>query len=680
MQHGDGRQRPAVGVERLGGFFLRAKTKSIQVVAGFLFLSALPGVRPSHAQAPGPAALGNTAQVATSAQTVAQESAPPPTLTLHTTVRRVAVDVVVTDSKGHPVKGLTRDDFQVLEDGVPQTLRSFDPHALSPGPAASSLADTIHLPPNTFANLVRAPEDSPVVVILYDVLNTPASDLPYAHAALVKFIKAQKQGSRIAIFVLSSRLRMLQGFTDDETRLLTSLNSKAARTQQSSLLLTTDSSATDDNTDPNAATSPADIGAALAGLTDLEAMETVFMQQERLEATEDAFAEIARFVSGLPGRKNLIWLSGSFPGNALPNSDPAAQGTSNEFGNTFQMEDKIKETNDLLNQYHVSVYPVDIRGLQVNPMFSAGSNKGPGNRPSIVGNPSEAAEHGTMDTIAESTGGRAFYNTNGLQQAMQTAIDEGSVYYALTYAPTNTKTDGTLRKIKVQLRRPGYELAYRRSYFADDLTHGADTPTPAATTTTAAAHNMLVDAAMQHGAPISSELFFEVQVFPAGPAEPATAKEMEQLSQFMKSNTKSKKAVTEPAAVVTVQHYRIDYAVLGRQLALPETTAGKYRTGMVFAVAAFTPDSLIDNGLEVTIKNEIPAAQYQKIRTQGYHASLTFVAPVEASALRVAARDDLGNKMGTIEIPLPVPPPPGNLPSVPAPPTSVAAPPPAVRP
>jgi VWFA-related protein len=678
MQQRDGRQSPAVGVERLRGFFLGVHTKSIQVVSSFLVLSSLPGVPTTRAQAPEPASAGNAAQVANTVQSVPQEAAPPPTLTLHTTVRRVAVDVVATDSKGHPVKGLTRDDFQVLEDGVPQTIRSFDPHVLSPGPAASSLADSIHLPPNTFANLVRAPEDSPVVVILYDVLNTPASDLPYARTALVKFIKAQKQGSRIAIFVLGSRLRMLQGFTDDETRLLTSLNSKAARTQQSSLLLTTDSSATGDNTDPNAATSPADIGAALAGLTDLEAMETVLMQQERLEATEDAFAEIARFVSGLPGRKNLLWLSGSFPGNALPNSDPAAQGTSNEFGNTFQMEDKIKETNDLLNQYHVSVYPVDVRGLQVNPTFSAGSNKGPGNRPSIVGNPNEAAEHGTMDTIAESTGGRAFYNTNGLQQAMQTAIDEGSIYYALTYSPTNTKTDGTLRRIKVQLRRPGYELAYRRSYFADDLTHGADTPTSAAVP--APAHNMLVDAGMQHGAPISSELFFEAQVFPAGPIEPATPKEMEQLSQFMKSNTKSKKAVVEPAAAVNVQHYRIDYAVLGRQLTLPETPAGKYRTGMVFAVAAFTPDSLIDNGLEVSIRNEIPAAQYQKIRSQGYHASLTFVAPADASALRIAARDDLGNKMGTIEIPLPVPPPPSNQPAAPAPPTSVAEPPPAVKP
>jgi VWFA-related protein len=582
---------------------------------------------------------------------VAAAPAPPPAFTLHTSVRRVSVDVVVTDAKGHPAKGLTREDFSVSEDGVPQTIRTFDAHILT-GPTGPSLADTIHLPPNTFANLVRAPEGAPVVIILYDVLNTPPDAMPYAHQAMVKFLKAQKQGSRIAIFVLGSKLRMLQGFTDDETRLLQAVNSKSARTQQSSLLLSSDAAANETAIDPNAAPDPSASLSTLSSLTSLETSENVLMQQERLEATEDAFAEIARFVSTLPGRKNLIWLSGSFPSNALPNSDPAAQGTSNEFGNAYQMEDTIKETNDLLNLNHVSVYPVDVRGLQVNPGFSAANLKGPGNRPSISNSPNEAAEHGTMDTIAESTGGRAFYNTNGLQQAMQTALEEGSIYYTLTYAPTNAKDDGTMRKIKVQLRQPGYELAYRRSYFADDPLHPAADAEAAAVAANAPAaeRNILLDAGMQHGAPISSELFFETGVNPLGSVVPATEMEMEQLAKFMKSK---KKDAAAPAPL-NVQHYRIDYAILGRQLEMPETAAGKYKTAMLFALAAFSPDGLIVNGTEVSVKNEIPEAQYQKIRTQGYHAKLDFVAPVEATAMRIAVRDDLGNKIGSIEIPLPV--------------------------
>jgi VWFA-related protein len=655
-------------------FFLGLKSKSIQLIAIGCTLgwANIAGAQAMPPPPPDTGALGiqNTPQTAQQSQSnnpeanpaaesldsgvapalpAGQERQPPsPTITLHTTVRRVAVDVVVTDNKGRPVRGLTRSDFRVYEDGVPQTVLTMDAHDLTGGPGNSTLADTLKLPPNTFSNLVRAPEGSPVVVILYDMLNTPVDAMPYAHQAIVKFIKAQRQGSRIAIFVLGSRLRMLQGFTDDETRLLNVLNSKTAHTQQSSLLLTADSSNVSP-TDPNAAADPTTaLADALSSLTSLETSETVLMQQERLEATEDAFAEIARFVSTLPGRKNLIWMSGSFPSNALPNTDPTAQGTNNEFGNTYQMEEKVKKTNDLLNAAHVSVYPVDVRGLQVNPTFSAGSIKGPGNRPSIVGNANEAAEHGTMDTIAESTGGRAFYNTNGLQQAMQTALNEGSTYYTLTYKPTNDKYDGTQRKIKVELLKSGYQLSYRRSYFADDLTHPTETPQSAV-----AQADLLVDADMQHGSPISSELFFEAGVYPIGGVMQATPKEMEQLSQFMATKTKAKKEQLGSSAP-QVQHYQIDYAILGRQLDMSETSAGKYMTDMIFAVAAYSADSLIVNGLEVSVKNQIPTAQYQKIRTQGYHAKLDFVVPVEASSLRVAVRDGIGNKIGSIEIPLPV--------------------------
>jgi hypothetical protein len=216
----------------------------------------------------------------------------------------------------------------------------------------------------------------------------------------------------------------------------------------------------------------------------------------------------------------------------------------------------------------------------------------------------------------------------------------------------------------VQLRRPGYELSYRRSYFADDPMHPvADAEAAvAASKATPADRNILLDAGMQHGAPISSELFFEAEVYPLGGVAPATSKEMEQLSHFMKSK---KKEVDGPP-MVNVQHYSIDYAILGRQLEMPEISAGKYKTAMIFAVAAFSPDSLIVNGTEVSVKNEIPEAQYKKIRTQGYHAELNFVAPVEATAMRIAVRDDLGNKIGSIEIPLPVAAPPAT-PASPAP-------------
>src|SRR5665213_688770 len=149
-------------------------------------------------------------------------------------VSRVVLDVVVTDAKGKPVEGLKQDDFKVLEDGVVQPLRFFDVHTGAPAGSTQQALD-LHLPPDTFSNLTLAPPDKPVTILLYDMLNTPQAALPYARRALVNFIKDQKSSTRIAIFALTDRLHMLQGFTDDETRLMEAVDSKETKSSVSQL-------------------------------------------------------------------------------------------------------------------------------------------------------------------------------------------------------------------------------------------------------------------------------------------------------------------------------------------------------------------------------------------------------------------------------------------------------------
>lgn len=564
----------------------------------------------------------------------------------------------MTDARRHPVSGLTREDFQVFEDGVLQPLRSFDLHAPGKSPIQPPL--DLKLPPNTYANLVRGPQNGPVTVLLYDVLNTPPATLPYAHDAMVAFLKKQPPGSRTAIFILNDRLHMLQGFTDDQGRLLAAAKDKRAGTQQSGLLQTTNNpniTASEQQAQADYTTGEIASGAnVLQNLKSLENTENTLMLRERLEETVDGFSQIARFLSGLPGRKNLIWLSGSFPSSVLPETDPTVGGTANEFGDSFQLGDRVREATRLLSEGHVSVYPVDVKGLEVNPTFNAANNVrfSGGHPPPSNFAAQDAAEHGTMELIATDTGGHAFYNTNGLEEAMSSAIEEGSTYYTLTYSPSNGKFDGSQRKIRVALRQPGYQLAYRTSYLAEDGAHSAP---PTAQQDAAIARNVFLDSGMQRGSPISSELLVEASVVPFGPVLDATPKELESLTQFMAVATKSrKKTGAEVAAIPKVQHYEISYAVLGKQLALPPAPEGKFYTDMLFALAAYTGDNLIVNGLEVQVKNQIPAAQVTKIRSSGYHASMAFVVPVEARTLRLAARDVLGQHMGSIEIPLPVPP------------------------
>ena len=576
----------------------------------------------------------------------------PPGYQLTVKVSRVVLDVVVTDARGKPVEGLKRDDFKVLEDGVVQPLRFFDVHTGPPAGSTQQALD-LHLPPDTFSNLPLAAPDKPVTILLYDMLNTPQAALPNARRALVNFIKNQKSSTRIAIFALTDRLHMLQGFTDDETRLMEAVDSKKTKSSVSQLRVadTGDDAASLLAADPasaalaqqapvSAGDIPVGADAVLAQLSNAEAQEGAFLLQQRLEITVAAFSDIARFVSALPGRKNLIWMSGSFPSEVFPDSTQST-GSQNEFNNAVYLETDVRVAQEVLKESRVAVYPVDVRGLQTDTRFSAATRYTAPPKASTFG-VQQAAEHATMDAVADSTGGRAFYNTNGLQEAMNAAVRQGSEYYTPTYAPSNSKANGAERKIKVVVKDPNYQLFYRRRYLADD----AEYPAPVLP--------LALDMNMQHGAPNSSELFFEAKVNPVGGVMAASTDEVKTLNTFLQTEAKGlrTKVANGPEKV---QHYDINFAIIGRLLSMPPTQNGEYDTNMRFGLAAYTRDGELLNGMEVSIKNAIPQAQYEKIKSEGYHASMIFVVPEEAVSLRLAVSDEIGKRIGTMEIPLPIP-------------------------
>lgn len=632
----------------------RATTGQIvrSIVCGVCFLYGHRAVTAQVAPPPPPVPSSATAPAPAPASTTN-----PGTYQLKVNVTRVILDVVVTDAKGRPVDGLKQDDFTVFEDGVAQPVRAFDAH--TPAPTSAGTQPALHLPPNTFSSLAVVPSDKPITILLYDMLNTPQSALPYAHAELVKFIKDRKISTSIAIFALTDRLHMLQGFTDDETRLMAAVDSKTLRSHTSQLLtadtaadqtalLAPDPAADTSATQPVVQVTTAD--SVLALLSDAVKGEQEFQDANRIETTVDAFANIARFVAALPGRKNLIWMSGSFPVELWPGRKPTSAG-SGDYNIASRFDSEIKEAQQVLKDGRVAIYPVDVRGLKADPQFGLATSapRLPARVPIGGGGPppppsfgiQTGAEHATMDAIAESSGGRAFYDTNGLQEAMESAVRQGTSYYTLTYAPTNGKEDGGERKVKVVLKEPRYQLSYRERYLALDAAH----PTPL--------RSLAQDMNMQHGAPGSSELFFEAGVVPVGTAMAASPAEMEGLKMFLQNNARGKRSKLV-GDQEKVQHYDINLAIIGRQLEMPLIGEGKYATSMRFGLAAYTEDSELLNGTEISVKNALPTAQYQKIVSEGYHASMVFAVPLQAVSLRIAVRDEIGNRIGTIEVPLPL--------------------------
>jgi VWFA-related protein len=573
---------------------------------------------------------------------------------LKVAVRRVVVDVVVTDSSGKPVHGLVRDDFRVFEDGKEQQLRSFENHTSAPEPPMPS----VRLPTNTFSNLSAAPQSGPVTVILYDLLNTPLDAQPYAREQLLKFLKQRSASGQIAIFVLSDKLHMLQGFTDDENQLIAALNMQRGRLYKSSTLQTPEEATqgssdlihTEGNQNGSDASQNVSYQAIVGMLKHMEAMESSALLDRRVDITADALEEISRFLIGLPGRKNLLWLSGSFPAGIVPNAD---LGGRDSFDVTRNYSSTILKATDLLNLSHVAVYPVDVRGLQVNSMFSAASNQtfepGTGKDLKAARDFSQqmAAEHATMDVIGNETGGRAFYNTNGLTQAVATAVEDGSTYYTLTYAPSNLKFDGRLRRVQVDLLKQGYHLAYRRSYFGDNLDsvvqHSEDSPADPLTVP------------LEYGTPLAHELFFEAHLQTSGQPVPATSEQMESLMSYEAMATKGKhKDGLRNRKPEMMQRYLISYGVLLRQLELSLGTDGVRRGNLEFAVISYDEDGKKLNGIRTGVQDAIQPDRYLHMQTERYQLIQMIDVPVQAVSLRLAVRDISTNHMGSLELRLPL--------------------------
>lgn len=598
------------------------------------------------------------------AQSRARPSAPPavpqrvPTpevTTLKVSVRRVLLDITVTDARGKPVQGLKQDDFIVYEGKDREFLKSFEVHkAEAPVPMPP-----LELPVNTFANLATAPTSGPTTVILYDLLNTPQDSQAYAHEQLLSYLRKHKTGSQVAIFVLSDRLHMLQGFTDDDNKLIAALSTTRGKGGYRSGYLQANGEATRSSqqltgTEGNQNGADAQPDAAFqqvsSMLKHMETMETSYLNDRRVDITVDALQEIARFLIGLPGRKNLLWLSGSFPSGILPDNDLEGR---DSFEITRNYSKMIMEATDLLAVTHVSVYPIDVRGLQANPMFSAGANQAfePGQGKDLKSlrnfSNSLAAEHATMDSIAAATGGRAFYNTNGLIEAATEAVEEGSTYYSLSYAPNNGTYDGKLRHVRVELKQPGYQLAYRHTYFADNLENVArsamDNP------------DDVLAVALQHGGPAAHELFFEAHVQTQGDPVPATAGQMRELVKYeAMASKKKRKALDASSSPVSLQPYSIQFVLLPRQVGIILGADGVRHDTLEFAVISYDDDGLTLNGLRTKIQDAIQPARWALMATGGYHVPMSVLIPVQARSLRLAVRDQSTGHLGSLEVTLPL--------------------------
>jgi VWFA-related protein len=514
------------------------------------------------------------------------------------TTRMVVVNVVVHDKQGVPISGLTRDDFTVLDGGQKQLISSF----------SAESRRTVHgllqpLPLNTFSNHVNREGGVPasVAVILLDGLNTPFEYLPRARQQLTKFLSQLQPGDRVALYVLGRQLRVVQDFTSDPAPLLEALRHEA-------VTLGAVPSADGLNPDQTPASKPSGLsGPAAEAATRFESSMADWTiagpDLHRDLYTCEVIAAIANHLTGLPGRKSLIWVTGGVPvlatlsTNVIPRPpDP-------------RLEESYARMVRALNDADVAIYPVDARGLFVDPHFTAAN---PG-EPDLGSGDSSRAMAAMNDKIsfmvryAAQTGGRAFYDTNDLQRSLRSALEDSELTYTLGYYPSDARWDGRYRSIKVLVDRPGVQVRHRQGYLATAVAPPEKTDRLA----------LLKEAA-------------------ASPLD-ATALGVTVALKPLENSGEGKFQVTvkiDPGGV-TFQPANGARSVLVDVLAGPYSSQGK---------------SL--GGVQNTLSADLNEKSYEKVMREGLN--LTFPLSVEPGAeeLRVVARDDPSGAVGSVKIPL----------------------------
>lgn len=553
-----------------------------------------------------------------------QAPADVPTITIRANTRLVVVDVVVTDKKGQPVTGLKPEDFTVEENGKKQKVSVFVPPGI-----ANHTAPT-PAPAGVFSNHPEnvSPAGIPTVLLL-DAANSTFVNQSYARSQMLKYALEQGQSGRpMAVVTLTDRLRVLQQFTSDPQVLLTAI--KDFRPQEPILqpgAPAPESHGVADGPRGSAVSdSIAQAGLALQSFADLQIGYNIEL---RTLVTLDAMHALSRMLGGLPGRKNVVWLTANLPFDLVPEdramtneelmADLPGQGrqrsVSVNAAGSMAAEQRnlhgqaIKEAESQLASASIAIYPVDLHGL-ISGMESSASSGGSVYSDSAVSNraiiqvSSLQASQGTMEEVAAQTGGKAYINQNEIKDGIALAASDEKASYTLGYYPENKKWDGKLRNIKVKVAQGGTQLRYRKGYFAIE-------PGPAKD------HNFEQDvaAALAVDAP-ATQISFMAQAKPTDPGK-----------------------------------MRVVFLVDAHTLTA-EDSGGNKKMNVNFYATVWGASDKSMTAQSIKVDKSFDAATYQQILDHGMMVPIDITIPAGGKELRLAVLDNKTGYIGTVSGPV----------------------------
>jgi VWFA-related protein len=528
----------------------------------------------------------------------------------------VLVPVVVTDQHGDHVPGLTRDDFELKQDGKDQKIASFEEITSESTPVQYG-----NLPPRAFTNQAITQHPKKLEIVVLDLWNTSLLKQGQARGGLIEILsKSAGEDALIALVVLQRNgIHLIHNFTSDRSVLMAALGKvqASASARDTPILNAGDG---DEITAEaillqallaGGGDIPVTIAQAKAGIVAAQAKLDASRESQAGLTTLECFQQLARYFASVTGRKSLIWASTSFNYSTGSMTGELTRGAT---------PDDWQRAVRMFQEANVAVYPVDVGGL-VAP--AGGLANSPLAMPMGVGSiPSRTAtleavsagrlhdaieaKHETMRTIAGMMGGREYYNNNNIGERFRHVADESGKYYMLTYYTTNSGKTGW-HKIDVKVHQDKVQVRSRDGFF---LTRDMQNPEA----TRQADESMAVTSALSFTALPISGMWQQI--------EPAGDKRKVHFSLFIPPGATAIDADHD-------NHIKVDFLGIARDL------KGK-------DVATFSQQ----------LDKKLPSAGASQIEASGLTYVNTLTIPPGQYNVSIVVRDNLTGKIGSVVAPL----------------------------
>jgi VWFA-related protein len=388
-------------------------------------------------------------------------------------VNYMLVDVIVTDADGNYVRNLTRDDFELFENGKKVDIRSIDEYQMGTPTSGGSMEE--------MAASTLEPQQPPRNIIIFvDLLYSSSFGIKRAVDVAQDFVLDRIQkGDRVMVVTYYNSLKVVQPFTNDKEQVIRAMESSGISSDAPMARLEAPSGT-------RAATEP--------GISDT-AMFQEELGQRRLEVQTDqlysqanarnyflSLKALAGVVRQYPGRKTLIMLSEGIDSSLIDpreiNDDnfgllARQDATESMFGyvppqRLTSLMPVFKDTLEVLNDAKVSVYTVNVGGLiaigNATDQFSAADPLS-GGQSMQPGETERKKRQEFLSGLASDTGGRAYFNTNDMRRLLDSIEVDISNYYILGYNSQFSPNRSEYRDVTVRLKKPGLNVLHRKGFF-----------------------------------------------------------------------------------------------------------------------------------------------------------------------------------------------------------------------